>query len=218
MRLRNNPNAKQMLEQHPTYVILEPHFYKNRFATLFNNDNPIHIEIGMGKGDFIINMAKQNPTINYIGIEKYDSVLVVALSKLLEQEHISNLKLICLDIAYVMEVFAENEIDQLYLNFSDPWPKKRHAKRRLTHEKYLSMYQEILSENGKIIFKTDHRSLFEFSLISMNQYNMSFLDICLDLHHSDGYEDNIETEYEKKFSKNGPIYRLEAQFIKWKGC
>lgn len=210
MRLRNNPKAKELIENHREIVLdtSQPLDLKNIFA----NEHPLRIEIGMGKGDFIIEMAKRYPEINFIGIEKYDSVLVAALKKLIAIESIPNLRLMCFDATHLTEYFPAHSIEKIYLNFSDPWPKSKHDKRRLTYSSYLAIYQLLLKEEGDIEFKTDNRGLFEFSIISMNQYSMNFKDICLDLHHSSGYEDNIMTEYERKFSPFGPIYKIQANF------
>lgn len=210
MRLRNNRNAKEIIEKNRDLVLnLEEKF---NFKQIFNNNHPVYIEVGMGKGDFIIQNALRNPDINYIGIEKYDSVLVAAIKKLPEDQRPSNLRLACLDAGNLLDYFDLNSVDRLYLNFSDPWPKARHYKRRLTYKDYLSLYRSILKKDGHIEFKTDNRGLFEFSIVSMNNYSMDFMDICLDLHHSEGYEDNIMTEYERKFSPYGPIYKITAKF------
>lgn len=167
----------------------------------------------MGKGDFIIENAKRYPDINFIGIEKFPSVLVGAIKKLDEEPQVlHNLKLMKEDALVLNDVFKENEVSRIYLNFSDPWPKKKHAKRRLTSEVFLPIYQNILNEDGELILKTDNRILFEYSLISFQHYGMDFVDVCLDLHHSEGYEDNIQTEYERKFSPFGPIYRIVTAF------
>lgn len=213
MRLRNNPKANEILENHKNIVVLNTKENKGKWKSLFQNDNPIYIEIGMGKGDFIIENAKRYPNINFIGIEKFPSVLVGAVKKidnaLIE---LPNLKLMKEDAICLNEVFDDNEIDCIYLNFSDPWPKKRHAKRRLTSHSFLPIYQSILKSGGQLILKTDNRTLFEFSLISFQKFHMEFEDVCLDLHHSEGYEDNIQTEYERKFSPFGPIYRIVTTF------
>ncbi len=212
MRLRRNKNAHSIIESHRDIVL--PLDTKLDFLNIFGNCNPVHVEIGMGKGDFIIQNAICHPQINYIGIEKYDSVLVAALKKLEMHDKIPNLRLLCLDASLLLDYFDINCVDCIYLNFSDPWPKSRHYKRRLTYSSYLTIYEKLLKEDGHIEFKTDNRSLFEYSLISMNHYGMTFEDICLDLHHSDGYEENIMTEYERKFSPYGPIYRIVTQFKK----
>ena len=213
MRLRNNPKANEILENNKEFVVLNTKDYKGKWKECFQNDHPIFIEIGMGKGDFIIENAKRYPEINFIGIEKFPSVLVGAVKKLNDENiALPNLKLMKEDATFLNEVFENDEIDRIYLNFSDPWPKKKHAKRRLTSENFLPIYQRILKNEGQLILKTDNRSLFEFSLISFQQFHMNFHDICLDLHNSDGYEDNIQTEYERKFSPYGPIYRIVTTF------
>lgn len=213
MRLRNNPKADDILKENTDIVIENEQLWKGKWNELFHNYNPIYIEIGMGKGDFIIENAKRYPYINFIGIEKAPSVMVCAVKKLNEEKNpLPNLKLIRADALLLKECFAENEVSKTYLNFSDPWPKKRHAKRRLTSPVFLPIYQYILRDEGELILKTDNRILFEYSLISFQQFHMNFLDVCLDLHHSEGYEDNIQTEYERKFSPYGPIYRIVTNF------
>lgn len=207
MRLRNVKGAGDILKN-SNYVILNPNDYKGKWSTLFNNCNPIHIEIGMGKGNFIIGMAKNNPNINFIGIEMYDSVLAKATLKL-ENEKINNLKLIRMDARLINDVF-DKEIDLIYLNFSDPWPKKRTSKRRLTHERFLILYEKIFKGKKIIYMKTDNVPLFEFSIESLSVFGYKLKNISLDLHNSD-FEDNIMTEYEKKFNEKGiKINRLEA--------
>ena len=167
----------------------------------------------MGKGDFIIENALRYPNINYIGIEKFPSVMVGAIKKIDQLEKIpSNLKLLKEDAILLTEVFGKHEVDRIHLNFSDPWPKKRHTKRRLTSPAFLDVYQNILIDNGELILKTDNRLLFEYSLVSFQNYGLHFEDVCLDLHHSEGYEDNIQTEYERKFSPFGPIYQVKTTF------
>ncbi|MEK4495269.1 tRNA (guanosine(46)-N7)-methyltransferase TrmB [Ureibacillus sp. FSL W8-0352] len=214
MRLRNKPWAREFIQQHPEMVIPNPEEYKGKWNELFGNDCPLHIEVGSGRGQFIVGMAQANPEINYIGIELFDKVIVKALQKALEAGSPPNLRLLRVNAEELEKIFQKNEVHRVYLNFSDPWPKKRHAKRRLTHEKFLKIYESILIDEGEIHFKTDNRGLFEYSLVSMSQYGMKLKDVSLDLHANEP-EDNIRTEYEEKFSSLGqPIYRLEAQFVK----
>ncbi len=212
MRLRNKPWAREYMAEHPDILIAEPEKIGAGWSTVFNNENPIQVEVGTGMGQFIIGMALANPSINYIGIEHFDNVIVSALEKAVEAGKPSNLRLFRVNGKELTELFAPNELDRIYLNFSDPWPKTRHAKRRLTHETFLRLYEEVLKPHGEIHFKTDNRSLFEYSLISMTDYGMKLGLVSLDL-HAEMPEDNIMTEYEEKFSAKGqPIYRLEAQF------
>ncbi|MDN7240195.1 tRNA (guanosine(46)-N7)-methyltransferase TrmB [Planococcus sp. N028] len=213
MRSRFKPWAGELLEAHPEIVIPEPEKAKGQWQEVFGNANPLHIEAGTGKGRFIVGMAKMNPDINYIGIELFDSVIVTALERMLEEEGgIPNLRLLKVNANNIASYFEKGEVDRLYLNFSDPWPKTRHAKRRLTHETFLRLYESVLPENGEIHFKTDNRGLFEYSLTSISEYGMLLKDVSLDLHANEP-EWNIMTEYEEKFSKKGqPIYRMEAQF------
>ena len=211
MRVRNRKGATELLEAHPQYVILNPADAKGRWQEIFGNDHPIHVEVGSGKGAFVSGMAKANPDINYIGIDIQKSVLSYALDKVLATD-VPNIKLLWVDGSDLTDYFEDGEIDRLYLNFSDPWPKKRHEKRRLTYQSFLATYQQILPENGEIHFKTDNRGLFEYSLVSFSQYGMKLKGVWLDLHASD-FEDNVLTEYEQKFANKGQvIYRVEATF------
>lgn len=211
MRVRNKPEALAKLAQYPQYVITNPADYKGKWQALFPSEQPLHIEVGSGKGRFINEMAKAHPDINYIGIEMNKNVLVNALDHLIESQ-VPNLKLLLVDGRDLVEYFADGEVNQLYLNFSDPWPKKRHEKRRLTYRTFLNTFERILQDKGEIHFKTDNQKLFEYSLCSFSQYGMTLKQVWLDLHHSD-FEGNIMTEYEEKFSSQGqPIYRVEAQF------
>lgn len=211
MRVRNRKGATELLEAHPQYVILNPADAKGRWQEIFGNNHPIHVEVGSGKGAFVSGMAKANPDINYIGIDIQKSVLSYALDKVLATD-VPNIKLLWVDGSDLTDYFEEGEIDRLYLNFSDPWPKKRHEKRRLTYQSFLATYQQILPENGEIHFKTDNRGLFEYSLVSFSQYGMKLKGVWLDLHASD-FEDNVLTEYEQKFANKGQvIYRVEAAF------
>ena len=206
MRLRNVRGAGEIIEKSP-YVIKNYCEYKGKYNTLFGNQNPIHIEIGMGKGDFIINMAIKYPKINFIGIEKFDSVLVRAIEKI--EYDIPNLRFIRMDATEIENVFYK-EIDTIYLNFSDPWPKNRHEHRRLTSEKFLTRYNDVFSGDKKITMKTDNRKLFEFSVISFTNCNYKIKEISLYMYNDD-IKDNVPTEYEKKFHEKGyPIYRISV--------
>ena len=192
-------------------MVLNPADAKGKWREIFGNDHPIHVEVGSGKGAFITGMAKANPDINYIGIDIQKSVLSYALDKVLEAD-VPNIKLLWVDGSELTNYFADGEIDRLYLNFSDPWPKKRHEKRRLTYKSFLDTFKQILPEKGEIHFKTDNRGLFEYSLVSFSQYGMVLKGVWLDLHASD-FEGNVMTEYEQKFSSKGQvIYRVEAEF------
>lgn len=210
MRLRNVPGARDRIAA-DTYAYQEDEavLYKGKWNTdVFKNDNPIHIEIGMGKGRFIMELARQNPNINYIGIEKYSSVLLRALEKQ-EEELLPNIYFIRMDAETIVDVFDRDEIAQIYLNFSDPWPKDRHAKRRLTSRQFLARYDKILVPDGRVIFKTDNRPLFDFSLEEVEAAGWILEMHTFDLHHSEYLEGNIMTEYESKFVALGnPICKL----------
>lgn len=207
VRLRNVKGANEEIEK-SEYIIKNYKDYKGKFNKIFENKNNINIEIGMGKGDFIINMALKYPDTNFIGIEKYDSVMVRAVEKL-EGKIIKNLRLIKMDAKEIDEVF-EKEIDTLYLNFSDPWPKARHSKRRLTSDYFLEKYDNIFKNNKTIIQKTDNRKLFEYSIESFNNYGYKIDEISLNMYEDD-IKDNVQTEYEKKFvEKNNIIYRISV--------
>lgn len=209
MRLRNIRGSREAVAANE-YVVQEPEKWKGKWKSLFGNDHPIHIEIGMGKGKFIIEQAAQNPQINYIGIEKYSSVLIRALDKREERE-LHNLYFIRFDAEYITEIFESEEIDRIYLNFSDPWPKDRHAKRRLTSRNFLDKYDRILKRDGEVMFKTDNRPLFDFSLEEAKAAGWELREVTYDLHHSEYAEGNIMTEYEERFSAEGnPIHRLVA--------
>lgn len=207
MRLKNVKNASIIIEKSP-FIVLNPKDYKGKWSEVFGNENPIDIEIGMGKGDFIIEMAKQNPNVNYVGIEMYDSVIVRAVQKL-DGEKLSNLKLIRMDANYINDVF-EKEVNTIYLNFSDPWPKKRHAKRRLTSHYFLDKYDNVFIGEKKIIQKTDNLGLFAFSVESLSTYGYTLKNVTMDL-YSNMIDGNVATEYERRFNKQGvKICRLEA--------
>ena len=207
MRQRNVKNKKEIIEN-SNYIILNPCEYKGKWNKLFENNNPIYLEIGMGKGDFILENAKRYPNINFIGIEKFDSIIALAIKKM--PEDINNLKLIRMDALMLCDVF-DREIDRIFLNFSDPWPKPRHEKRRLTSNNFLNIYDKIFKKENNILMKTDNRNLFEYSLISFSNYGYVIKEISLDLHNS-LFDDNIETEYERKFSsQNNVIYYVNVK-------
>lgn len=217
MRLRKVKGAAETIVAHPNIVVQNEKELKGNWQSVFEKEQPLYIEVGMGKGQFVIGMAQKNPHLNFIGIEKFDSVMVRALEKVIEAGELPNLKLLKIDADELTEIFEENEVAGVYLNFSDPWPKPRHAKRRLTHENFLKLYQTIMKEDGAIRFKTDNRLLFEYSLASLSQYGMILQDVALDLHKREDLEWNVMTEYEQKFSAKGqPIYRLEAVFAQEK--
>ena len=213
MRLRNVPGADAYLTAHPLVIKNETRYRGTWKETFQNPENPIHIEIGMGKGQFLLTLAKENPSINYIGIERYSSVLLRALERFDNDEEykdVNNIRFICMDATNLPEVFAVGEIDKIYLNFSDPWPKARHAKRRLTSKQFFERYDKILAFDGVVEFKTDNRELFEFSLKEVKEKDWELLVYTFDLHHQeDMMEGNVMTEYEEKFSSMGnPICKL----------
>lgn len=212
MRVKHKKWADPLIAAHPEVMVTEPAKVKGHWQERFEKQQPIHLEVGMGKGQFIIGMAKAHPEFNFIGLEIQRTVAAIALKKSLEED-LPNLQLICGDGSDITDFFEPHEIDRMYLNFSDPWPKKRHAKRRLTYHTFLAGYQEILKDQGSIELKTDNMGFFEFSLESMNNYGMHFDGVWLDLHNSDENEHNVETEYEQKFAAKGqPIYKLSAHF------
>lgn len=209
MRLRNVPGSRDMIAESP-FTIKDETEWKGKWNEVFENDNPIHIEIGMGKGQFIMTLAQQNPNINYVGIEKYSSVLVRALEKQGELE-LPNIRFIRMEAENIADVFEKDEVERIYLNFSDPWPKDRHAKRRLTSVQFLERYEKILRHDGHLIFKTDNRDLFDFSLEQVEEApDWVLLNHTFDLHHSEYVKGNIMTEYEQRFLEKGnAICRME---------
>lgn len=207
MRLRNVKNKETIMEK-SKFLIRDEENYRGKWKSVFKNNNPIEIEIGTGKGNFIIEKALTNPNIDYIGIERYDSVIVRALERI--PDSVTNLKLIRMNAIDIDKIF-DKEVCTIYLNFSDPWPKKRHALRRLTSRVFLEKYEEIFKGEKNIYQKTDNQNLFEYSIINLTNYGYKIEDISLDLHNSQ-IEGNIETEYEKKFSESGnKIYYLHAK-------
>lgn len=212
MRLRNVRGSRETIAANE-YVIKNETEYKGKWNQLFGNGHLIHIEIGMGKGQFITTLAQQNPDINYVGIEKSSSVLIRAIEKQ-EELKLPNLFFIRMEAEYIADVFAKNEVARIYLNFSDPWPKDRHAKRRLTSKEFLTRYNQILVPEGVVIFKTDNRELFDFSVEQVPEAGWNLVNCTYDLHNSEFVEGNIMTEYETKFVAEGkPIHRLVANRV-----
>ena len=213
MRLRNIPGADDVIKSHPI-AVKEEKEYKGKWKNVFGNEQPIHMEIGMGKGQFLLTLAKQNPEINYIGIERYSSVLLRALEKFDTEEFcgLTNIRFICMDAMELPEVFELGEVAKIYLNFSDPWPKARHARRRLTSTRFFEQYDKVLAQEGVVEFKTDNRPLFEFSLEQVEEAGWKLLAHSFDLHSDEKMNvGNVMTEYEEKFSSMGnPIHKLIA--------
>lgn len=207
MRLRNVKNKDQILSSSP-FFIADGSSYKGKWHRLFGNDRPIYLEIGMGKGKFLIENAIRYPEINFVGIERYDSVLARALEKV--PENLKNIKIVRLNAEYIEKLF-DHEISLIYLNFSDPWPKKKHHRRRLTSLEFLGKYDTIFQTDAVIVQKTDNADLFAYSLCCLSQYGYVLEDVSLD--YQPTVEDaNIETEYEERFRKlHLPIYRLIAK-------
>ena len=209
MRLRNITGSREIIGE-SEFVIHEPEKQKGNWNQIFGNNNPIHIEIGMGKGRFIMDMAKAHPDVNYKGIEKYSSVLLRAIQKMeQEQQPLPNVRFIRMDAETIIDVFDKEEVDRIYLNFSDPWPKDRHAKRRLPSREFLARYDKILVGDGQIEFKTDNKDLFMFALEELEPAGWHSEKVTYDLHHEEEMlVGNIMTEYEEKFSSLGnPIYK-----------
>ncbi len=200
MRLRNIPESTEAIEK-SEYVIKNSEVV---WINAFDNTNPVHIEVGTGKGQFLMELSMQNPNINYVGIEKYTSVLYRAIQKLENEEIRKNLRFLCIDAKELEEYFAEQKVERIYLNFSDPWPKERHAKRRLPSKEFLQRYDKILLENGTIEFKTDNRGLFDFAVEEVAETKWHIDQITYDLHHDEKMnQGNVMTEYEEKFSSKG---------------
>lgn len=209
MRLRNVPGAQDILRDHPNFIH-EPEKLKGKWAEYFKNTNPLHIEIGSGKGKFITTLARQNENINYIAMEKFASVLLKLIKKIPE-ESLPNLAIMNADAESLLQYFEQGEISRIYLNFSDPWPRKRHTKRRLTNVRFLEIFKTLLKNDGIIAFKTDNQDLFDFSLGQFELAGYLLEDITYDLHKSPLLEGNVTTEYEERFISQGlPIYGLTA--------
>ena len=209
MRLRNIPGAKEAVME-SAFVVQSPQEKKGGWAQIYPQAGPIHIEGGMGKGQFLMELARRNPQVNYLGIEMYDSVLLRALQRMAEIDELPNLLFMREDARLLPEIFRKGEVEKIYLNFSDPWPKARHAKRRLTSREFLNRYEQILVPEGVVEFKTDNRELFEFSLEEIQEAGWRLLACTYDLHNDAKMcEGNVMTEYEEKFSSLGnPIYKL----------
>lgn len=209
MRLRNKPWIKEKILQYSDILVENPQELKGKWKEYFGNDKPIYIELGTGKGNFISKMALQNPEVNFIGFELQLGVIYYAVKKVSELG-LKNTALVKMNINDILEVFEEGEIDRIYINFCDPWPKERHDKRRLTHHNYINKYKKLLKPKGEVHFKTDNKDLFEFSLEEFELSECPLKNVTYDLHNSD-FKDNVMTEYEEKFSSRGnPIYRCEA--------
>lgn len=209
MRLRNIKGAREMMVE-SEYTVNEPQANKGAWKSFFGNANPVHLEIGTGKGSFIMTLAQNHPEINYIGIEKYSSVLLRALEKQ-QNLRLPNIIFIRMEAENIEDIFEAGEIDRIYLNFSDPWPKDRHAKRRLTSRQFLARYDVILKKDGTVEFKTDNRALFDFSVEEAKEAGWRLDKITYDLHNSEMNEGNVMTEYEIKFSEMGtPINKFIA--------
>ena len=212
MRIKKKKHGAERLEACGEIVIKDLREEGKSSQQLFGNDNPIRIEIGCGKGDFIVGTAAKEPGVNFLAVEKVSDVLMLAAEKVKRSE-LTNIRVCCVDAKELAEIFPENSIDRIYLNFSDPWPKARHEKRRLTYRSFLAIYEKILKPDGAIYFKTDNRGLFDFSLEEFKEYGMKLDKLTFDLHNSEYMEGNVMTEYEKRFSSMGvPINRVEARF------
>lgn len=212
MRMRKKKNCAARIERCGDIRITNPEDYKGKWSEVFGNNNPIHVEIGCGKGSFVVGMAKLHPDINFIAIEKVEDVIVMAMEKAIANE-VENVRFMDLDAERIEDFFEKGEIKRIYLNFSDPWKKSKQAKRRLTHKNFLDRYKKVLNSGDYIWFKTDNSKLFEFSLNSFAAENFKMQNITLDLHNS-GFEGNVITEYEQRFMDlEQPIYRLEATFF-----
>ncbi len=212
MRLRNVRGGRSILESYPSEIILDPSAHRGRWRNLFGNDRPLHLEIGMGKGRFVMGAAQRNPEANFIGMDRMDSAAVRALQRLLA-DPLPNVRMVVGCASKLETCFADGEVDRLLLNFSDPWPKKAHAKRRLTHVGFLDRYRKVLAPGAELHFKTDDRRLFEFTLEHLSQHGWRLETVNLDLHAAEP-EDNVRTEYEEAFAAEGhPIYKLVARAV-----
>lgn len=209
MRARNRKGLKRRIALCTDVTVQAPEENRGKWNAVFGNDNPIHLEIGCGKGKFIAEMAALHPNINFIAMERVENIIILAMEKVKNAE-LPNVRFLQTEAHRLPEFFETGEISRIYLNFSDPWPKNRHAKRRLTSEKFLPLYRKVLADGGAIWMKTDNRALFDYSIESFEENGFLLQNVCYDLHHS-SFPDNIMTEYEQNFSSKGfPIHRLEA--------
>lgn len=212
MRVHKKKHGAERLEACGKIVIKDLRAEGNSSQTLFGNNKPLRIEIGCGKGDFIVGTAEKEPDVNFLAVEKVSDVLVIAAEKV-KASGLENVRVCCIDAKELTEIFEAHTIDRIYLNFSDPWPKARHEKRRLTYRTFLEIYKHILKEDGAIYFKTDNRGLFDFSLEEFKEFGIRMEKLTFDLHNSEYMEGNVMTEYEKRFSSMGvPINRVECYF------
>ncbi len=212
MRVHKKKHGAERLEACGNIVIKDLRAEGNSSQALFGNDKPLRIEIGCGKGDFIVGTAAKEPDVNFLAVEKVSDVLVIAAEKV-KASGLDNVRVCCIDAKELTEIFEPHSIDRIYLNFSDPWPKARHEKRRLTYRTFLEIYKQILKEDGAIYFKTDNRGLFDFSLEEFKEFGIRMEKLTFDLHNSEYMEGNVMTEYEKRFSSMGvPINRVECYF------
>lgn len=212
MRVKKKKHGAERLEACGKIVIKDLRAEGNTSQQLFGNDNPIRIEIGCGKGDFIVGTAAKEPDVNFLAVEKVSDVLMLAAEKVKKSE-LPNVRVCCVDAKELAEIFPEGSIDRIYLNFSDPWPKSRHEKRRLTYRTFLEIYKKILKPDGAVYFKTDNRGLFDFSLEEFKEFGMRLENLTFDLHNSEYMEGNVMTEYERRFSGMGvSINRVEGYF------
>ncbi len=212
MRVHKKKHGAERLDACGNIVINNLKEEGNISESLFGNSNPLRMEIGCGKGDFIVGTAAKEPNVNFLAVERVSDVLVTAAEKV-KESGLTNVRVCCVDAKELAEIFPEGSIDRIYLNFSDPWPKSRHEKRRLTYRTFLAIYKKILKADGAIYFKTDNRPLFDFSLEEFREFGMKTEKVTFDLHNSEYMEGNVMTEYEKRFSSMGvPINRVEAKF------
>ncbi len=209
MRMRRKRNLDARIEKCGELLVHDPAQYKGRWRELFGMAGELHLEIGCGKGDFVLESARRYPDVMFVAVERYRNVLLLAMEKV-QAAGVNNVLFLDVDAATLGDVFGADEVDRIYLNFSDPWPPKKRHKRRLTHENFLRVYDDFLKPGGEVWQKTDNQGLFEFSLVSFSRFGYTFREVSLDLHATDF--DNIMTEYERGFVEQGlKIYRLVAR-------